>query len=62
MNKDKELYGMKRLEEVLAKNTAMSPDKLLAAVKADIDTFVDGAPQFDDITMLCVEYLKAMQS
>ena len=53
---------MKRLEEVLAKNTAMSPDKLLAAVKADIDTFVDGAPQFDDITMLCVEYLKAMQS
>ena len=55
-----ELYGMERLSKVLAKNTAEPPAKLLPAVKADIDAFVGEAPQFDDITMLCVSYLKAL--
>ena len=55
-----ELYGMERLKSILKKNTALPPDELLAAVKADVDTFVGEAPQFDDMTMLCVEYLKAM--
>lgn len=59
-NAAQELYGMERLEKVLAKNTALSPTELLAVVKTDIDAFVGEAPQFDDITMLCVEYLKAM--
>ena len=59
-NAAQELYGMDRLENVLAKNTALSPTELLAAVKADIDAFVGEAPQFDDITMLCLEYRKAM--
>lgn len=54
-----ELYGMQRLSDVLTKNTDKSPSELLPVVKADIDAFVDDAPQFDDITMLCVEYLKA---
>lgn len=55
-----ELYGMERLSKVLAKNTAEPPAKLLSAVKADIDAFVGDAPQFDDITMLCVSYLKKL--
>ncbi len=50
------LYGMERLEEVLCKNCTCSPADLLPAVKADIDRFVGSAPQFDDITMLCLEY------
>ncbi len=55
-----ELYGMKRLTDILVKNTDQPPVKLLTAVKADIDLFVGDAPQFDDITMLCVEYLNPM--
>lgn len=56
-----ELYGMGRLTDVLAKNTNLKPADVLPAVKADIDAFVGEAPQFDDITMLCVEYLKIME-
>lgn len=55
-----ELYGMKRLTDILVQNTDKKPAELLPAVKADIDAFVGEAPQFDDITMLCVEYLKKM--
>ena len=61
-NAANELYGMKRLADVLSKNTAKKPAELLPAVKADIDAFVGDAPQFDDITMLCVSYLKTMRS
>lgn len=60
-NAAQELYGMERLTNILARNADKPPAELLPAVKADIDAFVDGAPQFDDITMLCVKYLKAME-
>ncbi|MCM1267728.1 MAG: PP2C family protein-serine/threonine phosphatase [Bacteroidales bacterium] len=59
-NTAQELYGMERLTNVLQKNTGCRPADLLPAVKADIDAFVGEAPQFDDITMLCVEYRKPM--
>lgn len=55
-----ELYGMERLTEVLVKNTDKKPAELLPIIKADIDAFVGEAPQFDDITMLCVSYLKKL--
>lgn len=32
------------------------PEQILDNVKSDVDTFVKGAEQFDDITMLCLEY------
>ncbi|MCM1158713.1 MAG: PP2C family protein-serine/threonine phosphatase [Bacteroidales bacterium] len=59
-NADHELYGMQRLTDILAQNTDKPPASLLPAVKADIDLFTGDAPQFDDITMLCVEYVKPM--
>ena len=59
-NAANELYGMERLADVLAKNSEKKPAELLPSVKADIDAFVGEAPQFDDITMLCVSYLKTM--
>ena len=60
-NANNELYGMDRLGAVLAKNSSATPAELLPAVKADIDAFVGEAPQFDDITMLCLEYKKKME-
>ena len=59
-NREKELYGMVRLGNVLKRNTEKSPEELLSVVREDIDAFVGSAPQFDDITMLCVEYRKKM--
>ena len=55
-NKANELYGMERLQTVLCENVSLAPSELLSKIKADIDTFVGDAPQFDDITMLCMEY------
>ena len=58
---DNQLYGMERLEAVLKKNTGKAPHDLLPLVKADIDAFVGEAPQFDDITMLCMEFKHYMK-
>ncbi len=55
------LYGMQHLEDILNKCCDSTPEETLKAVKADIDAFVGEAPQFDDITMLCVEYKKRME-
>ena len=61
-NANNELYGMERLEAVLNRNADAVPGALLPAVKADIDAFVGDAPQFDDITMLCLEFKKMMNT
>ncbi len=57
-NKDNHLYGMDRLGRTLNENLDKPLTKLLPAIKADIDDFVGDEPQFDDITMLCLEYKK----
>lgn len=56
MNGKNEQYGMHRLEKVLAQNSEKTPAALLPAIKADLDAFVGEAEQFDDITMLCIEF------
>ncbi len=60
-NQEKELYGMDRLREILCRNVDAKPQKLLESVKEDIDAFVGEALQFDDITMLCLEYKERMK-
>lgn len=59
-NEQNELYGMARLQDVLTSVADRKPDEILPAVKANIDAFVGNAPQFDDITMLCLEYKARM--
>lgn len=56
-----QLYGMERLEAILNTCGTLSPEETLKTVKADVDRFVGEAPQFDDITMLCLEYKKRME-
>jgi len=50
-----ELYGEERLQSVLNSNTELNPDELLSTIKKDIESFVNGAPQFDDITMVALK-------
>lgn len=57
---ENQLYGRERLEAVLNRHAQARPEELLPAVKADVDAFVGDAPQFDDITMLCLEYREQM--
>lgn len=54
------LYGSQRLVEVLNRFQDKEPEALLKAVKEDINAFVGQAQQFDDITMLCLEFRKKM--
>jgi sigma-B regulation protein RsbU (phosphoserine phosphatase) len=55
-NNEHELYGDSRLLNILNKTKTMPLDEMLRGIRKDIDAFADGAEQFDDITMLCLEY------
>ena len=56
-NASGELFGSKRLLKTLEDVGDGVPDAVLPMVKTAIDDFVGDAPQFDDITMLCMKYL-----
>ena len=51
-----ELYGEGRMLEALNQSSSAAPKEIIKTVKASIDGFVGEAEQFDDITMLCLEY------
>ena len=61
-NLQNELYGMNRLGAILNKVKGGTPNDILPAIKKDIDEFVGDADQFDDITMLCLEYKARMEN
>lgn len=51
---ENQLYGEERLEKILSA-AEENPEERCKAVRQDIDRFVRGAEQSDDITMLCVK-------
>lgn len=51
-----QLYGEERLLELMNQNLDSDTQKICEEVKRDVDIFVGEAPQFDDITMLCLKY------
>lgn len=53
---EEKMYSEERMVDILASVKDVSPEKLINAVKSDVETFVGDAPQFDDITMLSVRY------
>ena len=55
-NAKKELYGTDRMLEALNEDTSLSPKNILTQVRQSVDKFVKNAEQFDDLTMLCIEY------
>ena len=55
-NSRNELFGTQRLEKVLKDHGDSAPAEILKDVKKAVDEFVGTAPQFDDLTMLCVEF------
>ncbi len=57
-NAQEELFGTDRMLEVLNQHTEDAPKELVEHLKGAIETFVGEAPQFDDLTMLCVRLEK----
>jgi anti-sigma regulatory factor (Ser/Thr protein kinase) len=55
-NTENKLYGEDRLLSFMNKNASAEATEFLPALKANIDMFVGEAPQFDDITMLMLDY------
>jgi len=51
-DRNNQLYGEERLITFMRSTEIKDVRKTLEEVRSDIDAFVDGAPQFDDITML----------
>ena len=49
------MFGLDRMTETLNDNTSGTLEELLDGMKSQIDRFVGDAPQFDDLTMLCLE-------
>ena len=55
-NAKEELFGTERMLEALNREADAEPEQLLKNVRAAVDGFVEGAVQFDDLTMLCLAY------
>ncbi|MCD8335284.1 MAG: SpoIIE family protein phosphatase [Clostridiales bacterium] len=55
-NSAEELFGSERLQAALNQRIDLPPQKLLTELKQSIDDFAGDAEQFDDITMVSLEY------
>lgn len=53
---NQELFGTDRMLAVLNQDLSASPKKILQNMTEAVDVFVGEAEQFDDLTMLCLEY------
>ena len=56
-NAKDELFTKERMLEALNEAPCETPEDVLKQVRRAIDSFVTEAEQFDDLTMLCVEFL-----
>ena len=55
-NADDELFGAGRMIAALNEHPDAAPQEVLRNMRAAVDGFVQEAEQFDDLTMLCMEY------
>lgn len=55
-NATREMFSTTRILKSLSQHKQDTPKDILAGVRKDVDEFVGEAPQFDDLTMLCLEY------
>ena len=60
-NDSGEFYGMERMTDALNRAADRAPQGILQAVREDVDAFTGEAKQFDDLTMLCLEYNGTLQ-
>ena len=56
MNGQREQFGTDRILSVLNGHAGETPKEILTQMRAAVDEFVGDAEQFDDLTMLCLDY------
>ncbi|MBO4422558.1 MAG: PP2C family protein-serine/threonine phosphatase [Clostridia bacterium] len=50
------MFGAARMTDVLNSDSGAAPEQILKNVRGAVDGFVKDAEQFDDLTMMCLEY------
>ena len=55
-DQDMEMFGTERMLTALNKFQSEAPEEILTNMRETVDSFVGNADQFDDLTMLCLEY------
>jgi serine phosphatase RsbU (regulator of sigma subunit) len=55
MNADSDLFGEERLAKLVGEHGHLPPEELRERILRDIDAFVAGAPQHDDMTMILLK-------
>ena len=55
-NEHKEFFGLERTVAALNHDRNEAPQRILENVHDAVDRFVAGAPRFDDLTMMCLQY------
>ena len=53
---DGNMFGVERMIDALNEDPDASPEQVLGTVRGEISKFVKEAEQFDDMTMLCLDY------
>lgn len=53
---NKKMFGMERVLKALNEDPEANPQQLLSTVTSAVNAFVKQAEQFDDLTMVCLEY------
>ncbi|MCR5230603.1 MAG: SpoIIE family protein phosphatase [Solobacterium sp.] len=56
-NSKEEMFGTNRMIDALNISPQDPPEKLLGTVGTAVADFAAGAEQFDDVTMMCIEYM-----
>ena len=56
MNPEHQQFSEERLKDYLSSLSAMAPKDIIHAARAEIEAFVQGEPQSDDITMLALKF------
>ena len=57
VNAENKLFGTERMLAALNADRAASPESIIRQVRRAVDEYAEDAEQFDDLTMLCVEYI-----
>jgi sigma-B regulation protein RsbU (phosphoserine phosphatase) len=57
-NKKGELFGEKRLEQVIQSTAGKGPREVIQTILKAIDLFIDGADQYDDMTLIVFRILE----
>ncbi len=55
-NAQNQMFTLEQMLQSLNQTTRSNPEETLRKIRGDVDQFVGDAPQFDDLTMLCLKF------